>query len=88
MGSNMFRFFEIVNQEDEELEESVKRQFKLLNADGVICHSFWRGEGFEIFKGLFVNYHTEVGLKKVFENKYTSKYIYPCECKGKTKCKL
>jgi|TARA_B100001059_G_C17747437_1_gene535159 cyclopropane fatty-acyl-phospholipid synthase-like methyltransferase len=53
---------------DEELEESVKRQFKLLNADGVICHSFWRGEGFEIFKGLFVNYHTEVGLKKVFEN--------------------
>lgn len=54
---------------DEELAESIKRQFELLNANGVICHSFWKGEGDEVFKGLFVNYHKEEGLTDLF-NEY------------------
>ena len=53
---------------ENELADSVKRQYEVLNSDGVVCHSFWKGEGSEVFKGLFVNYHTEVGLKKVFRN--------------------
>ena len=53
-----------------ELINSVKRQYEILNSNGIICHSFWRGEGSEIFKGLFVNYHNEVGLRKVFKNNF------------------
>ena len=44
---------------DYELANSIERQNKILNPDGIICHSFWKGEGSEIFKGLFVNYHSE-----------------------------
>ncbi|MDX5586427.1 MAG: class I SAM-dependent methyltransferase [Aureibaculum sp.] len=53
---------------DNELIDSVKRQYEILNSNGIICHSFWKGEGSEIFKGLFVNYHNEAGLKEVFKN--------------------
>jgi len=55
---------------DEELVASAKRQSEILNADGIICHSFWKGEGSEIFKGLFVNYHTEASIKEVFERDF------------------
>lgn len=53
---------------DTELTHSIKRQYEILNDDGLICHSFWKGEGSEIFKGLFVNYHTKNSLKKYFKN--------------------
>jgi len=52
---------------DHELIHSIKRQYEVLNTDGIVCHSFWRGEGNEVFKGLFVNYHTEVELRDYFE---------------------
>ena len=52
---------------DNELHEAIKRQSQVLNSEGIICHSFWKGEGSEIFKGLFVNYHTEVALKEAFK---------------------
>lgn len=55
---------------DDELANSIKRQPELLNADGVICHSFWKGEGSEIFKGFFVNYHDEVTLRNLFEKEF------------------
>ncbi len=32
-----------------ELENSISRQHKILNPSGIICHSFWKGEGSEIF---------------------------------------
>jgi 2-polyprenyl-3-methyl-5-hydroxy-6-metoxy-1,4-benzoquinol methylase len=35
---------------NEELKNSVKRQSEILNPKGIICHSFWKGEGSEIFK--------------------------------------
>lgn len=51
---------------DDELIDSIKRQFDILNQSGIICHSFWSGEGSEIFKGLFVNYHKEENLREIF----------------------
>ena len=30
-------------------------------------HSFWKGNGSETFKGLFVNYHEKLSLKTLFE---------------------
>ena len=53
---------------DDELIASAKRQDEVLNSNGIICHSFWKGEGSEIFKGLFVNYHSVVTLTKAFKN--------------------
>jgi cyclopropane fatty-acyl-phospholipid synthase-like methyltransferase len=52
---------------DNELINSIKRQHEILNPDGIICHSFWKGTGSEIFKGLFVNYHLEKVLREYFE---------------------
>ncbi len=55
---------------DEELVQSVARQAEILNPNGVICHSFWKGEGTEEFKGMFVNSHNKEELKKEFETKF------------------
>lgn len=55
---------------DNELASSIKRQYEILNTNGIICHSFWKGEGSEVFKGLFVNYHDEVGLKEAFKTHF------------------
>lgn len=51
---------------DDELITSVKNQYSILQPTGVICHSFWKGEGSEVFKGMFVNYHTQFSLEKNF----------------------
>jgi len=55
---------------DDEIQTSINRQYEILNADGLICHSFWKGEGSEIFKGMFVNYHTNDALKSLFESQF------------------
>jgi len=52
---------------DNELIDSVKRQYGILNPYGIVCHSFWKGEGSEFFKGLFVNYHSEKSLKITYQ---------------------
>ena len=51
---------------DDQLVASIQRQTELLNSKGVVCHSFWKGEGSEIFKGMFVNYHTLSHLTNLF----------------------
>tara|TARA_R110001583_G_scaffold10417_12_gene47951 strand:- start:10386 stop:10973 length:588 start_codon:yes stop_codon:yes gene_type:complete len=55
---------------DNELKDSIKRQSEILNTNGIICHSFWKGEGSENFKGLYVNYHDEEKLKSFFESHF------------------
>lgn len=52
---------------DAELLKSIRRQCEILKPSGIICHSFWKGEGFEVFKGLFVNYHNEESLTEIFQ---------------------
>lgn len=52
---------------DNELIDSIKRQYEILNSGGIICHSFWNGTGSEVFKGLFVNYHNFDSLKSVYK---------------------
>lgn len=55
---------------DDELSHSVKRQYEILNSNGIICHSFWKGEDSETFKGLFVNYHDKSTLKKIYQKHF------------------
>ena len=55
---------------DDQIEDSVGRQYELLNPGGIICHSFWKGEGSEVFKGMFVNYHSPESLTGLFGEKF------------------
>jgi len=56
--------------EDEVLEESIKRQYEILNPGGIVCHTFWKGEDSEIYNDLFVNYHTDEGIRFLFEKHF------------------
>lgn len=60
---------------DDELSQSINKQKAILNTNGIICHSFWKGEGSEIFKGLFVNYHEKANLKKFFGDNFEILYL-------------
>ena len=53
---------------DSEIVESIARQYSIVNPGGIVCHSFWKGKGSEVFKGMFVNYQTEETLKEMFED--------------------
>ena len=44
---------------DEELGSSFMNQYEILNSDGIVCHSFWKGKGEENYHGLLFNYHLE-----------------------------
>lgn len=52
---------------DQELQDSIARQYQVLEEGGIICHSFWKGQGEDFFKGLYVNNHLESELKVFFE---------------------
>ncbi|MDB4088565.1 class I SAM-dependent methyltransferase [Flavobacteriales bacterium] len=55
---------------DKQLINSIKRQYKLLKKNGLVCHSYWKGNGSEVFKGLFVNYHTKEELELLFKDNF------------------
>ena len=55
---------------DDELAQSINRQHQLLSENGVICHSFWKGEGSEEFKGMYVNYQTQQSLRDIINGKF------------------
>lgn len=55
---------------DSDLKVSLKRQSEILHSQGLVCHSYWKGKGSEIFKGLFVNYHTKAGLHEVYQDSF------------------
>ena len=65
--------------QDQELRQSVLRQHDVLKPEGIICHSFWHGEGSEVFKGMFVNYHNETSLKDFFGNHFEVLLLEPYE---------
>ena len=62
---------------DGELKASIQRQHALLNDRGILCHSFWKGTGSEIFKGLFVNYHEAEDLQTFFGSLFDLLAIKP-----------
>lgn len=55
---------------DNELEKSIENQYNILNPQGIICHSYWKGKGSEVFKGLFVNYHDEKSLMELYSAQF------------------
>lgn len=55
---------------DKQLEQSVIKQAEILSNDGIVCHSFWKGDGSETFKGMFVNYHMSESLQSLFSSSF------------------
>lgn len=55
---------------NKELIKSIARQRDILHKQGILCHSFWKGEGSETFNGMFVNYHTKDELRNFFEPQF------------------
>ena len=51
---------------DKELKQSVLRQSELLNANGIVCHTFWEGEGEEFIEDLRFNYQKQDDLHRLF----------------------
>lgn len=62
---------------DDELRASVARQHAILNPGGIVCHSFWKGEGSEVFKGMFVNYHVADTLNAFFTEHFEVLLLEP-----------
>lgn len=57
---------------DEDLLNSILKQSKVLKPGGYVGHSFWKGQGSEIFNGLFVNYHTGKEIEQMFGEFFTT----------------
>jgi len=54
----------------DEFKKSMDRQSEILNDDGIILHTFWRGEGEETFSGMLNVYYIEEELQKLFSEKF------------------
>lgn len=54
-----------------QLQKSIKKQYEILTSNGIICHSFWKGSGTDVFKGMYVHYHDKQSLKKYFQPYYS-----------------
>lgn len=53
-----------------QLKKSIKKQKKLLNDQGLLFHSFWRGDLEESYNGLKFVYYTKDELYKYFSEDY------------------
>ena len=51
----------------EDLKTSLKKQEELLNPEGILFHSFWRGNKTETMEGLLFVYYELEDLRKLFE---------------------
>ena len=60
----------LIHLTHEELEQSILRQDLILQSPGIICHSFWVGEGEENYNGLRFVYYTEKKLRQLFVDKF------------------
>lgn len=55
---------------EEELITSLDRQWELLNENGILLHSFWKGDKKEKQHGLIFVYYTEEKLRSIINDKY------------------
>lgn len=62
--------------EDEALVNSIKRQFELLHPGGIVCHSFWYGQDSEFYNNMFVNYHSDEGIRILFGDYFHHKLFH------------
>ena len=62
---------------DDALIKSIKRQYELLHPGGIVCHSFWYGQDSEYYNDMFVNYHSDEGIRVLFGEYFNHKlFLY------------
>jgi len=54
----------------EELKQSIMRQADILEPEGIICHSFWRGDKVENYDGLLFIYYSVEQLQTLFKDSF------------------
>ena len=54
----------------EELKQSIKRQATILEAEGIICHSFWCGDKEEYYNGLRFIYYAAAHIRTLFKDTF------------------
>ena len=62
-----------------DLNESIQNQARVLNKDGIILHTFWRGDKVEEVYGMKFVYYTEDQLRLIFEEYFTIIELFPYE---------
>ena len=62
--------------EDDALMTSIKRQHELLHPEGIVCHSFWYGQDSEFYNDMFVNYHSDEGIRILFGEYFEHKLFH------------
>lgn len=55
----------------EELKKSIKNQLKCLDNDGIIFHTFWKGDGEESHGGMLNVYYKEDELNHIISDDFT-----------------
>lgn len=54
-----------------ELGESLKKQADILNHEGLVVHSFWKGDREDVLSGMRFLYYKPETLQKIFSENYT-----------------
>lgn len=54
----------------DELRLSLLRQRELLNANGLLLHSFWHGDKEDVYADLRITYYTEQQIRDVMKNSF------------------
>jgi hypothetical protein len=60
----------LIHLTKQELINSLERQWDVLNPNGLVFHSFWKGNKTEEMKGLHFEYYTVNQLSDFFKNRY------------------
>jgi len=60
----------LIHLSAEELQQSFDRQHEVLNDNGLILHSFWYGEGEQVFDDLTLVYRNEKDLSKMLQDSF------------------
>ena len=64
------------NLEDDALINSIQSQYELLHSGGIVCHSFWYGQDSEYYNDMFVNYHSDEGIRTLFGENFEHKLFH------------
>ena len=56
--------------DNEDLIKSVRRQREILSENGVVLHSFWKGEETEEYEGLKFVYQNEDRIREIFDAEF------------------
>ncbi|WP_185968920.1 trans-aconitate 2-methyltransferase [Carboxylicivirga sp. M1479] len=58
-----------------DLSASIQRQAQVLEKDGLIFHTFWKGTGEENYEGMLFNYYEIEALKELFDASFEIVHI-------------